>query len=207
MKRVTRTRILSATGALLAGAAIAIGLSSLGSGHGVSPGGGKKLALAPLASGNLGQRFDLLSRLHTNKCSLAAGSLSATISSFIRRTAMIPFVSDFLFGDPAVVLHELAALNSIHDVFIVLIDAAFAFQLPPTSAGWIDAFDVETGRSRIMSRAALAGMADRVREWQDGVEQAAKAADIDLVRVGIDPEASDLALIGFVAERRSRRVS
>ena len=137
----------------------------------------------------------------------AAGSLSATISSFIRRTAMIPFVSDFLFGDPATVLHELAALNSIHDVFIVLIDAAFAFQLPPTSAGWIDAFDVETGRSRIMSRAALAGMADRVREWQDGVEQAAKAADIDLVRVGIDPEASDLALIGFVAERRSRRVS
>ena len=80
MKRVTRTRILSATGALLAGAAIAIGLSSLGSGHGVSPGGGKKLALAPLASGNLGQRFDLLSRLHTNKCSLAAGSLSAIAS-------------------------------------------------------------------------------------------------------------------------------
>ncbi len=136
-----------------------------------------------------------------------AGSLSMTIGSFLRRTALIPFVSDFLFNDPAAVLKELSLLNSGHDVFVVLIDAAFAFDLPHTSAGWIDAFDVETGRSRIMSRASLARMTSRVREWQDDVERAAKEADVDIVRVSIDPATTDLALAEFIGERRLRKVS
>ena len=58
-----------------------------------------------------------------------------------------------------------------------------------------------------MSRAALAGMADRVRGWQERVAVAAKALDIDLVRLGIDHGASDLALAEFVAERRLRKVA
>jgi hypothetical protein len=135
-----------------------------------------------------------------------AGSLSMTISSFMRRTAMVPFVSDFLIPDPAAVLHELALLNSTHDAFAVLIDAAFAFELPRTSAGWIETFDVETGRTRVISRAAMARMADRVRAWQDEVAAAAKAADVDLVRVGVDHANSDLALAEFVGERRLRKV-
>ena len=53
-------------------------------------------------------------------------------------------------------LRELAHLNSSHDVFLILIDAAFAFEVPKVSAGWVEAFDVETGRSRVMSRGALA---------------------------------------------------
>ena len=125
----------------------------------------------------------------------------------MRRTALIPFVSDFLFADPPGVMKELSLLNSSHDVFVVLIDAAFAFELPSTSAAWIDTFDVETGRSRIMSRAAMARMADRVRGWQDGVAQAAKDADIDLVKVGVDHTTSDVALAEFVAERRLRKVA
>lgn len=136
-----------------------------------------------------------------------AGSLSMTIASFLRRTALIPFVSDFLFNDPPAVLKELSLLTSNHDVFVVLIDAAFAFDLPHTSAGWIDAFDVETGRSRIMSRATLDTMAARVRDWQDEVVNAAKAVDLDIVRIGLDPVASDLALAEFVVERRLRKVS
>ena len=135
------------------------------------------------------------------------GSLSTTVGSFLRRTALIPFVSDFLFADPPAVMKELALLNSTHDVFVVLIDAAFAFELPTTSAGWIDAFDVETGRSRVMSRSAMASMAGRVRQWQDGVERAAKSADVDIVRIGIDSATTDLALAEFVAERRLRKVS
>ena len=136
-----------------------------------------------------------------------AGSLSMTIGSFMRRTALIPFVSDFLFADPASVIRELALLNSSHDVFVVLIDAAFAFELPSPSAGWVDAFDVETGRSRILSRGAMAHLAERVRSWQDEVVAAAKNQDVDLVRVGIDHTATDLALAEFVAERRLRKVS
>ena len=77
MRRASRRQVLSGAGALLAGGAIALGLSSLGSSHRVSPADGKEVALAPLASGTLEQRFDLLSRLHTNTCGLAAGSLSA----------------------------------------------------------------------------------------------------------------------------------
>ena len=50
---------------------------------------------------------------------------------------------------------ELAHLNSLHDVFLGIVDAAFAFELPGVSAGWIEAFDVESGRSRVMSRREL----------------------------------------------------
>jgi hypothetical protein len=125
----------------------------------------------------------------------------------MRKTALIPFISDFLFEDPEAVLKELALLTSTHDVFVVLIDAAFAFELPPTSAGWIDTYDVETGRSRVLSRGTLEAMASRVRQWQDGVMRAAKDLSLDTVRVGLDPVATDLALAEFVVERRLRKVS
>jgi hypothetical protein len=58
-----------------------------------------------------------------------------------------------------------------------------------------------------MSRRALARMADRVRGWQDEVAAMAKDADLDVVRVGPDVVASDLALADFVAERRLRKIS
>ena len=135
------------------------------------------------------------------------GSLSTTIASFMRKTALVPFVSDFLIEDPRSVLRELSLLSTTHDVFVVLIDAAFAFELPRVSAGWIEAFDVETGRSRLMSRGALARMADHVRRWQDDVAAMAKDVDLDVVRVGVDHTASDLALAEFVAERRLRKIT
>jgi uncharacterized protein (DUF58 family) len=135
-----------------------------------------------------------------------SGTLSTTIASFMRKTALVPFVSDFLIEDPRSVLRELSLLSTTHDVFVALIDAAFAFELPPVSAGWIEAFDVETGRSRLMSRRALARMADRVRRWQDDVAAQAKDVDLDVVRIGVDHSAGDLALAEFVAERRLRKI-
>jgi hypothetical protein len=125
----------------------------------------------------------------------------------MRRTALIPFVSDFLFADPEPVIHELSRLTSTHDTFVVLIDAAFAFELPAVSAGWVDVFDVETGRSRIVSRDTLSQMASRVRAWQDRVADMARTADLDVVRIGVDAEATDLALAEFVTERRLRKVA
>jgi uncharacterized protein (DUF58 family) len=136
-----------------------------------------------------------------------ANTLSATIASFIRKTSLVTFVSDFLVEDPGAILSELSLLSATHDAFVVLIDAAFAFELPPVSAGWIEAFDVETGRTRMMSRAALAAMAGRVRAWQDQVAAMAKDVDLDVVRIGPDSAASDLALAEFVSERRLRKVS
>ena len=136
-----------------------------------------------------------------------AGSLSMTIGSFMRKTGLIPFVSDFLFEDPQAVLSELSLLNGAHDVFVVLIDAAFAFEMPRVSAGWIETVDVETGRTRTMSRGAFASMARRVRTWQEDIEKLARDADLDVVRVGPESAASDLALSEFVSERRLRKVS
>lgn len=135
------------------------------------------------------------------------GSMSMTIGSFMRKTALIPFVSDFLFDDPRGVLDELSLLNATHDVFVVLIDAAFAFQLPDVSAGWVETVDVETGRTRMMSRAALRDMAGRVLAWQNDVARVAREVGLDVVRFGTEPVANHLALAEFVAERRLRKVA
>src|SRR5882724_5824580 len=111
----------------------------------------------------------------------ASESISRSIAGFMRKTSLIAVISDFLFEEPDEVLRELAHLNSAHDVFLILIDAAFAFEVPKVSAGWVEAFDVETGRSRVMSRGALRQMAQRVRDWQDDVERTAKRSGIDVL--------------------------
>ena len=135
----------------------------------------------------------------------AGGTLSATIAGFMRKTSMVPVISDFLFDRPSDVLNELASLNSMHDVFLVLIDSAFAFELPTVSAGWIEAFDVETGRSRVLSRRDMKMMAAGTRSWQDEVHRMAKGIDLDVLRIGIDERETAIALSEFVAERRLRK--
>jgi hypothetical protein len=132
-------------------------------------------------------------------------SISRSIGGFMRKTSLIPVVSDFLFDEPDEFLRELAHVNSTHDVFLVVIDAAFAFEVPKVSAGWIEAFDVETGRSRVMSRKALGRLAGRVREWQDGVERSARDLGLDVLRLGLDQIQSVIALTEFVMERRLRK--
>ena len=132
-------------------------------------------------------------------------SISRSIAGFMRKTSLIPVISDFLFDDPGDVLRELARLNSTHDVFLIIIDAAFAFELPKVSAGWIEAFDVETGGSRVMSRGVLKKLARRVREWQDDVERMAKDNGVDVLRLSLDPVQSVIALTEFVMERRLRK--
>jgi uncharacterized protein (DUF58 family) len=145
------------------------------------------------------QRQDLLESVRRT------GPLSATIAGYLRSRSMLPVISDFLFDDAAQPLRELALLNASHDVFVVLIDSSFAFRMPGISTGWIDTIDVETGQVRTVSRAALAEAADRVREHQDEVLRLAKDFDLDVVRIGLDQTAADIALSEFVAERRLRK--
>jgi uncharacterized protein (DUF58 family) len=135
-----------------------------------------------------------------------ADTLSMTLAGFMRKTSLVPVISDFLFDNPGEVLNELAELNSTHDVFVVLIDSAFAFELPPVSAGWIEAFDVETGRSRVMSRGSMRALARRTREWQDEVAKMAKERDLDVLRIGVDETETAIALTEFIAERRLRKM-
>jgi uncharacterized protein (DUF58 family) len=131
-----------------------------------------------------------------------ADSLSGTLTGFTRRTSLIPVVSDFLFADAPDLLRELALVNSMHDVFLTIVDAASAFELPDVSAGWVDAFDVESGRTRTMARTDLRRMAGRVREWQDEVARLAKESGLDVLRLEFDQTKADIALLEFVIERR-----
>jgi hypothetical protein len=103
------------------------------------------------------------------------------------------------------VVRELSLLSVTHDVFLVLIDSAFAFDLPRVSAGWIEISDVETGRTRTVSRRQYAQLADRAREWQERVRRLAKDVDLDVVMIGLDQAATDVALSEFVVERRLRK--
>ena len=134
-----------------------------------------------------------------------SGSISTSLGGFVRRQAMLPVISDFLFDDVDDVIRELALLAITHDVFLVLIDSAFAFTLPKVPAGWIEISDVETGRTRTVSRRQYAQLADRARDWQQRVLRDAKDADLDAVVIGLDEAASNLALSEFVVERRLRK--
>jgi uncharacterized protein (DUF58 family) len=133
------------------------------------------------------------------------GGVGTTLAGYLRSKSMLPVISDFLFDDPKSILKELAFLNARHDVFIVLIDGAFAFDLPRVSAGWVEVVDVETGRGRTMSRSSLRRMADRIRDWQADIRRYAKELDIDVVQIGLDSTKADIALSEFVGERRLRK--
>ena len=133
------------------------------------------------------------------------GSVSATLTGFSRKTAMMPVISDFLFDEAPEFLRELRQVNNVHDVVVLLVDATFAFELPKVSAGWIEVYDVETGRTRMMSRRELAKQSQRVRAWQDEVARQAKDNDLDVVRLSLDQVQFDVALVEWVAERRLRR--
>lgn len=133
------------------------------------------------------------------------GSLSATLTGFSRKTALMPVISDFLFDEAPDLLRELSQVNNVHDVFIMIVDASFAFELPKVSAGWVEVYDVETGRTRMMSRRELSRQSERVKAWQDEVARQAKDNDLDVVRLSLDQVKFDVALVEWVAERRLRR--
>ena len=128
-----------------------------------------------------------------------------SIAGVMRRTSLVPVVSDFLFEDTGAVLTELAHLNATHDVFLVLVDGGAAFELPRASAGWVHVHDVETGRRRLLSRRAVQRLAARTRDWQDEVARQAADRDLDVVRIGPDKVRAATALTEFVAERRLRK--
>jgi uncharacterized protein (DUF58 family) len=134
------------------------------------------------------------------------GGIGASLGGFLRNRALIPVISDFLFDDAPAVVKELALVDATHDVFLVLVDSAFAFKLPGVSAGWIDTIDVETGKTRTLSRRSLERLAERATAWQQTVAQAAKAHDLDVVTVDLDSAATDIRLGEFIAERRLRKV-
>src|SRR6187549_3580994 len=128
------------------------------------------------------------------------------IESQLRKSSLVPVISDFLFPDADRLVKELSLLNAVHDVFLLMADVGFAYQLPSVSDGWIEAYDVESGRTRVLSRRELQRLAARVEAWQDRIEKLAREAGLDVVRVGLDRWQMETALVEFTAERRLRKM-
>lgn len=128
------------------------------------------------------------------------------IESQLRKASLVPVISDFLFPDAPRIIKELSLLNAVHDVFLLMADAQFAYQLPDVSDGWVEILDVESGETRVLSRRELGRLSTRVGEWQDDIARLARDADLDVVRVGLDRWAMETALVSFTAERRLRKM-
>ena len=125
------------------------------------------------------------------------------LAGLLRKRSLIPVVSDFLVDDPEPLVREFAELNALHDVFVVMIDSAFAFELPDISAGWVEVYDVESGQSRVLSASELGLQSRLVRESQDRAEQLARGNGLDVVRV--EPGKEHTALAEFLRSRRMRK--
>jgi uncharacterized protein (DUF58 family) len=151
--------------------------------------------------------LDLYRQSLTRERGSATGrDIISAIESQVRKASLVPVISDFLFPDARTIIKELSHLNAVHDIFLLMADVRFAYDVPRVSDGWVEVFDIESGRVRVLSRRELGRLGDRVSEWQDEIERLARDADLDLVRVGLDRWEMETALVKFTAERRLRKM-
>ena len=87
----------------------------------------------------------------------------------------------------------------------MLIDSAFAFELPPLSAGWIEAADAETGRTRMLAADDVRQLARRIGEWQDAVEHQARDRGLDVLRLGGAGRHFHDTVVAFLLERKQMK--
>jgi len=151
------------------------------------------------------QCIDLLRRDRAAGTCRAVTPLAAAVRGYLRRPALLPVISDFLFADPATAIKEFAALNAIHDVCLMMVDARWAFAPPRTSSGWIRVRDAESGRVRVLSRRQLHQMTERVGEWQQQTLTMARRANLDIVSISPQGSQLDATVVDFIAARRLRR--
>ena len=137
---------------------------------------------------------------------MGRGDVAKAIATHLRKTSLVPVISDFLFTDVARVIRELTILNIAHDVFLMMVDVRFAFEFPDVSAGWLEVYDVETGRTRTISRREMSRLASHVEEWQEKTVHLARDAGLDIVRVGLERWQMENTLVELVAARRLRKV-
>jgi uncharacterized protein (DUF58 family) len=134
------------------------------------------------------------------------GDVLSTIAGFVRRTGMVVVVSDFLMQTSDAMLDKLEHVRATHDVLLMMVDAGFAYDLPQTSAGWIEVFDVERGDVGVLSRNELRQLRRRVGEWQQQFAAQARSRGLDVVQVGLDRWQMEAAVSQWVVERRVRKV-
>ncbi|HET9833411.1 MAG TPA: DUF58 domain-containing protein [Vicinamibacterales bacterium] len=135
----------------------------------------------------------------------AGQDVTSSIEGHLRKTSMVPVISDFLLPDVERVIKELSHVSGMHDVFLIMADVRYAYQLPRAAAGWIETFDIETGATCVVSRREFARMGARIEEWQAHVASLARDNDLDIVRVGLDRWEMETTLIEFARERKLRK--
>ena len=133
------------------------------------------------------------------------GRFAEAIAAHLRKASLVPIISDFMFASAPDAMKDFARLNAVHDVFLVMADARFAYELPPMDDGWIQTFDVESGSTRLISRREFGRLADRLEEWQDDILHLARESGLDIVRIGLDRWEMETTLAAFLAERRLRK--
>ena len=141
---------------------------------------------------------------HLLRKTLEGSGPKQNFDGLLRKRSLVPIVSDFLLEDPDLLLTELADLNTAHDVFLVMIDSAFAFEFPNLSAGWVEGYDVETGRNQVISSTDLHQIPDRVRGWQNAIEQTANDRGLEIVRLDRGQQFYD-TLVSFLLNRKQMR--
>jgi uncharacterized protein (DUF58 family) len=135
-----------------------------------------------------------------------SGDLIRELESHVRTSSLLVLVSDCLLADIDDLIERFAALTGEHDVLVVIVDARPAFAVPPVSAGWLEIYDVETGETRTVSRAAAVQMLERIDEWQGAVMRHARTRGLDVVRVGAGRWQLEEALSACFARRRLQKL-
>jgi uncharacterized protein (DUF58 family) len=130
-------------------------------------------------------------------------SLTEAVLGMTLRPAMIICVSDFLDAWSPKLIEEAAFLDGEHhDVFLVVVDSAFAFDLPKSSSGWIACRDVESGKTMSLSARQARDLSVQVRHWQETIQKSAERAGLDVLHIHKGEEEFYAELTDFFLERR-----
>ena len=168
--------------------------------------GGKEYIIEPPRGGrnHVERMVDIYQTTPAAPAPPGNGRLAETIAGELRRTSLVIVASDFLFPDVFSTLKELADLKQPHDLFLVMADSAFAFELPAISAGWVGCLDSETGASVDLPRSQIRELPRLIRSHQDAVADYAERLDVEVLRVLPDAEQFQGAIVDFFLERRLR---
>lgn len=133
-----------------------------------------------------------------NKAAALLGQLQAHLKFF----SVVPFISDFIFPQAEEIIRALKLLSSRHDVFVILVETDFTFDLPDGGDGWMECFDVESKRVRLYSRRELLAIPQKVRNHQCRIEERLKSEGVDVLRAGKELADFQRNLAEFFARRR-----
>ncbi len=130
-------------------------------------------------------------------------SLTDAVLGMTVRPAMIICISDFLDEHASKLIEEASFLGGEHhDVFLVMVDSAFAFDVPPVSSGWIECCDVERGNTLLLSSKQIRRIPGLAKAKQDAIQKRSNQYGVDCVRVHPEQEGWREDLIDFFFVRR-----